>query len=159
MRVVKAQPKNDTTILPGADFADAWRIGDLPIGTDAPMVAQRVFARSPAWIGFLMKIRNLIVSPFGLKTGKGEGPNRIGRFIFPVVSSAPRQVVLGFNDAHLDFRVVIDVEAQDTTKLAATATTYVRTHNLGGRLYLFMVKPFHRLIVPAMLANATASPR
>jgi hypothetical protein len=75
------------------------------------------------------------------------------------VSSAPRQVVLGFDDAHLDFRVVINVETQGKTRLAATATTYVRTHNLGGRLYLMAVKPFHRLIVPAMLSNAVAGLR
>jgi hypothetical protein len=32
-----------------------------------------------------------------------------------------------------------------------TATTLVLTHNLLGRVYLAIILPFHRLIVPAML--------
>ena len=31
------------------------------------------------------------------------------------------------------------------------ATTYVKTHNRLGRIYLAAVMPFHRLIVPAMM--------
>ena len=37
-----------------------------------------------------------------------------------------------------------------------TASTAVRTHNLLGRIYLAIVKPFHRIVVPAMLAQAVA---
>ncbi len=40
-----------------------------------------------------------------------------------------------------------------------SATTLVETHNLLGRLYLAIVKPFHRMIVPAMLAQLDAEAR
>jgi pyruvate/2-oxoglutarate dehydrogenase complex dihydrolipoamide dehydrogenase (E3) component len=32
----------------------------------------------------------------------------------------------------------------------------VRTHNFGGRLYMMVIKPFHRVIVRSMLSNAAA---
>lgn len=157
MKAILTEPKAASTILPGADFADAWRVADLPIGLDAPTITARVFGNTPRWLAVLLTIRNAIVAPFGLKTGiPGEYPE-IGGLAFPVVSSQPRQVVLGFDDAHLDFRVVIDVVAAGKGALAATATTYVRTHNVGGRVYLGLVKPFHRFIVPAMLKRAATA--
>ena len=56
----------------------------------------------------------------------------------------------GFNDKHLDFRLVVDVAAAGATR-NVTATTLVLTHNWLGRAYLALILPFHRLIVPAML--------
>ena len=153
MKVVETTPKSGTAILPGADFADAWRVGDLAAGSDAETIVKRFFARSPRWVGRLLRLRNFLIAPFGLKTGT-SGQSHSSETAFPVVSSQPNRVVLGFDDRHLDFRLVIDVEALDRERLSATATTYVRTHNLGGRLYLMAVRPFHRVIVPAMLASA-----
>jgi hypothetical protein len=75
--------------------------------------------------------------------------------MFPVVSETPKRLVAGFNDAHLDFRVVVDV----TTVKAGqqiTATTLVRTHNRLGRAYLAAILPFHRLIVRSLLRRVGA---
>lgn len=104
----------------------------------------------PRWVSGLLVLRNLAVTPFGLKRGPPAGAERIG--IFPVVSASPERVVLGFDDAHLDFRVVIEV-APGASGQRVTATTFVRTRNRLGRLYLVAVKPFHRAIVKAMLAQ------
>jgi hypothetical protein len=70
--------------------------------------------------------------------------------IFPVVSQTPDRLIAGFNDRHLDFRVVIDVTAPGDVR-QVTATTLVKTHNWFGRTYLAIILPFHRLIVPALL--------
>jgi hypothetical protein len=59
-------------------------------------------------------------------------------------------LVAGFNDKHLDFRVVVDVAAAGPGQ-SVTATTLVMTHNLFGRCYLAIILPFHRLIARAML--------
>ena len=106
--------------------------------------------RRPRWVDVLLMLRNFAVAPFGLKRGAPMGSGRIG--IFPVVSASPERVVMGFDDAHLDFRVVIEV-APEAGGHRVTATTFVRTRNRLGRLYLAVVKPFHRAIVPAMLAQ------
>ena len=70
--------------------------------------------------------------------------------IFPVISETPERVVAGFNDSHLDFRVVVDV-ASSGARQNVTWTTLVKTHNWFGRTYLAIILPFHRLILRAMM--------
>ena len=70
--------------------------------------------------------------------------------MFPVLSEAPDRLVAGFNDKHLDFRVVVDVAASGAGQ-QVTATTLVLTHNWLGRSYLAIIVPFHRLIVRTLL--------
>jgi hypothetical protein len=91
--------------------------------------------------------------PFGLKTGREAGDRREWIGIFPVETMTPDRIVLGFDDKHLDFRVVIDV-APRGDGCEVTATTLVREHNFLGRLYLTTILPFHRAIVPALLRRA-----
>jgi hypothetical protein len=156
MRVVEVNPKADIGILPGADFADAWRLDGLA-AADALTLAGRAFGSSPKWIEALLVLRNLLVAPFGLKTGRTADPSA-GPFIgiFPIISQRPDRVVMGLDDHHLDFRVVVEIAPSAGRTVAATATTYVRTHNFGGRLYMMVIKPFHRVIVRSMLSNAAA---
>jgi hypothetical protein len=137
------------TFLPGADFTDAYSV-HVAEPLDALEAARRMMERPPRWVGGLLKLRNLAVTPFGLKREAPVGSERIG--MFPVVSASLEQVVMGFDDAHLDFRVVVEVTL-DGSGQQVTATTFVRTRNRLGRLYLAAVKPFHRMIVPAMLAQ------
>jgi hypothetical protein len=73
----------------------------------------------------------------------------------PVVSETPTRLVAGFNDKHLDFRVVLDVASSGHGR-RVTATTLVKTHNLLGRTYLAIILPFHRLVVRAMLRQVAA---
>ena len=72
--------------------------------------------------------------------------------IFPVISETPDRLVAGFNDSHLDFRVVVDV-APPAPASRVTATTLVLTHNWLGRTYLAIIMPFHRLIVRSHAAR------
>jgi Protein of unknown function (DUF2867) len=102
----------------------------------------------------LLRLRTIMVKPFGLKPGMSPsrdkaGPANIG--IFPVLDVKPCHLVMGMNDKHLDFRLLVEVEDRSDGKQVVTASTAVKTHNLMGRVYLAFVKPFHRVIVPAML--------
>jgi hypothetical protein len=45
---------------------------------------------------------------------------------------------------------VVDVTAPGSAR-QVTATTLVKTYNRLGWTYLAIIKPFHRLIVPALL--------
>lgn len=72
------------------------------------------------------------------------------------MSASPDRVVMGFDDVHLDFRVMVDV-APEGSRQQVTATTFVRTRNRLGRLYLAAVKPLHRAIVLALLAQVGRS--
>ena len=74
--------------------------------------------------------------------------------LFPIVSETSDRLVAGFNDKHLDFRVVVDVATGAIRHV--TATTLVKTHNWLGRTYLAVITPFHRLIVPPLLRQIGA---
>ena len=74
--------------------------------------------------------------------------------MFPILFESPKRVVLGLDDWHLDFRIVVEVEADGGTGTRLRTTTLVRRKNLFGRLYIGLVSPFHRLIVPATLRGA-----
>ena len=63
--------------------------------------------------------------------------------------------MLGFDDKHLNFRIIVDVKALDGKRRRVTATTLVHRNNLFGRVYLATVMPFHKLIVPTMLARVS----
>ena len=146
-----------STILAGAQFTDAFRVSVDGINLNARRAAEKLFANNPGWIDALLRLRNTLVRPFGLKTsGLGEPApgGMIG--IFPVISETPERVIAGFDDRHLDFRVVVDVEPSRPGH-QVTATTLVKTHNWLGRAYLAVVLPFHRLIVRSLLRHAFLS--
>jgi hypothetical protein len=143
--------------LPGADFIDAYRVRVGGVGLDAMDAAKQMLIKQPGWVDRLMALRNAIVTPFGLKTGH-ETDGHIEKIgIFPIESVTPSRVVLGFEDKHLDFRVVIDV-VRTGGDSEVTATTLVRRHNLLGRAYLAVILPFHRMVVRALFKNV-AKPR
>lgn len=143
-------------LLAGAQFADAFRIEIGNRDLDARRAAERMIGRQPWWAEALLSLRNLLVTPLGLKTsGAGPGTPRDMIGIFPVVSETPDRLVAGFNDRHLDFRVVVDVTAPGAVR-QVTATTLVKTHNWLGRSYLAVILPFHRLIVRALLRQVAA---
>jgi hypothetical protein len=143
-------------LLAGAQFIDAFRIGLEGSALDARNAAQRMFGRSPQWIEALLSLRHLLVAPFGLKTsGKTEAIPRETIGLFPILSEAPDRLIAGFNDKHLDFRVVVDV-ATAGARQQVTATTLVLTHNAFGRVYLAVITPFHRLVVRTLLRQIAA---
>ena len=150
MNLRAVEPHSDTgTFLPGAQFSDAFSI-TVDDDLDARHAAERMMAGKSWWIDSLLVLRNIIVAPFGLKGGPatGDGADIIG--IFPVVSETPKRLVAGFDDKHLNFRVVVDVSDAERDH-AITATTLVMTHNLLGRTYLAIIMPFHKIVVKSML--------
>jgi hypothetical protein len=158
MKVCEIKPDIDTgTLLPGAQFVDAFRLETDGPALDARHAAQRMIARQPRWAEALLTLRNLLVTPFGLKTsGASKTAPREMIGIFPVLSATPERLVAGFNDTHLDFRIVVDVAASGASTQNVTATTLVLTHNRLGRTYLAIILPFHRLIVPTLLRQVAA---
>jgi hypothetical protein len=152
MTVHEVTPAIDpSTLLAGAQFVDAFRIEIDDPALDARHAAERMMARQPRWAEALTRLRNVLVTPFGLKTsGESRTAPREMIGIFPIVSQTPDRLVAGFNDKHLDFRVVVDV-ANSGTLRNVTLTTLVLTHNWLGRTYLAIILPFHRLIAPSLL--------
>ena len=154
MKPIEVPFANPEAVLAGAQFADSYSMTIEGQNLDAVSATQAVMGRNPAWISNLMQARNKIVAPLGLKPAPDKKltlENSIGTF--PLISKSASQVILGMNDKHLDFRILVDVSNLDNGKQTITASTFVKTHNLLGRIYLGFVKPFHRIIVPTMLAQ------
>jgi len=158
MTITEISPDVDRPLwLDGADFADAFRVTIGGNTVDARAAATSMLGRSPRWMKTLVSLRNLLVAPFGLKSSGAEDAGPRGMIgIFPVISETPERLVAGFDDRHLDFRVVIDVAVAGDGR-QVTATTLVRTHNLLGRIYLAGIMPFHRLVVKAMLRQVATN--
>jgi len=157
MTVQEITPDVDpNALLPGAQFADAYRVEVSDRALNARQAAERMLARQPRWAEALVTLRNILVTPFGLKTsGASVTTPRPMIGIFPIVSERPERLVAGFNDKHLDFRLVVDVATSGAAQ-NVTATTLVLTHNWLGRTYLATIMPFHRLIVRTLLRQVAA---
>ncbi|MDW5317907.1 DUF2867 domain-containing protein [Rhizobium sp. PL01] len=140
--------------LPLADWADCYELLVPGQATTAISAAKRALGDFPAWVRALMWLRNVIVSPFGLK-GSGACPDGKVQMIgfFPVISQSSERAVLGFDDTHLDFRIVIDVRQAGELAQRVSVTTLVRRKILLGKIYIAVITPFHRLIVKTMLAR------
>ncbi len=89
----------------------------------------------------LIRLRDLFARRVGLKnaaTGNGAS--------YPVLARDDREVVVGMDDRHLDFRVALTVRPFGSEHLVIT--TAVRRHNGFGRAYFAIVKGPHLVLVP-----------
>jgi Protein of unknown function (DUF2867) len=158
---------NDCILHPrqaGANFADCFCTLVPRSNLSALDIYRAVAKRTPAWVEALMRVRNLIVQAFGLKNlgamahvqnGPVQPGQRLG--LFEVSSISPVELVLQDNDRHLTVQLSLQKRTHTATHDAITLSTVVHTHNTLGRAYMLVVGPAHKLIVPAVLRQATAA--
>ncbi len=153
-RPLMVKPLMPHPALPDADWADCFELNIPNSDLTAIAAARTMLSRFPLWVRLLLQVRDTVTGLFGLRSSsdlRAEGWEKIG--FFPVVSKSDNQVVLGFDDRHLDFRVIIDVRDDGQGRRLVDATTLVRRKILLGRVYLAIITPFHRLIVATTLSN------
>lgn len=121
-------------VAPG-DFLDCYAVR----AEMAPRDAAEVVTDFPNWVRALLTVRGILIAPFGLYDVGPEAKDKVGSF--PVEFESEKEIVAGFDDKHLNFRV--SVMSQDGV---VTLATWVHIHNLGGRVYLNAIMPFHILI-------------
>ncbi|MBL0374070.1 DUF2867 domain-containing protein [Rhizobium sp. KVB221] len=140
--------------LPTANWADCYEIDVRAPTLTAVQAAHMALGHFPPWVKWLMHLRDAIVAVLGLKTSSYHTSGKLDMIgMFPVISSDHDEVVLGFDDRHLDFRIVIRLRRLTDGRQIISATTLVDRKILLGRLYIALITPFHKLIVAAMLAN------
>lgn len=128
------------------DFVDCFAAP----ATISPRQAAEIIVEFPGWAQPLLKLRSLITSPFGLSQDGPEAADKLGPF--PVDQETEHEIIAGFDDKHLNFRV--SVMCRDGRLSLAT---WVHPHNFGGRLYLATILPFHILIARNGVARAAAA--
>lgn len=131
-------------VSPG-DFLDCYAAP----GTVTPREAAQTIVTFPAWAEALVKLRGIVTAPFGLKQDGPEGLEKLGPF--PIQQETENELIAGFDDKHLNFRISV-LQHQGRIHLA----TWVHTHNIGGRLYLALIMPFHILIARNGVSRAVA---
>lgn len=133
-------------VLAQWDYGDAFRVS-LPASVDPRRAARQLFRAGPTGTRVL-RARDRWVRPLGLAPVAGSGAT-----IFPVLSADEEVVVLGMDDRHLDFRVVLL-----SVPSGMVVTTLVRRHNILGHCYFAVVRPVHRRVVPLLLRRSRLHP-
>lgn len=134
-----------TRRAPG-DFLDCYSVAaDMPVRQAAEIITD-----FPGWAKFFLVIRRVITAPFGLNNDGPDVADKVG--IFPVETDSPHELVAGFDDKHLNFRVAV-LSHDNQISLA----TWVAPHNIGGRIYLAAIMPFHIAIARNALARVAAA--
>lgn len=163
-----ALPRESVLNKPGEtyDYIDIFEkdFSDPGKSIDTTKVALLFFTSSPSWVDKLFSLRNRIMSVFGLKTSgqikdreqalknfRCETGEKLG--LFNVFYKSENEVILGEDDKHLNFRVSLLIRPSNITpeKRQLTITTAVTFNNWFGKVYFLPVRPFHRVIVPAMM--------
>lgn len=140
--------------LPAANWADCCAVEVRARGLTAREAASLAIGYFPAWVRLLLRIRDVAAAGLGLKTTKYYQNGSVATIgMFPIINQSDDQIVLGFDDRHLDFRIVIDVVRLGDDRQRVSAATLVYRKVLLGRIYIALITPFHKLIVASMLAN------
>jgi len=145
-------------------FHDCYQVDADQTDLSALELYLMLIAQTPAWVHFLMAVRNKIAPWFGIKDAgrfdakdpaKPASDYRIGDRIgvFVLTSVSDDEVVLGESDRHLTVHVSICKVKRDG-RASIAVSTVVHIHNALGRLYMFFVTPVHKIIAPAVLSRA-----
>ena len=141
--------------LSAPEYEDIFSV-KCPPGTSMVDVVTAFFFSPPKSVKILMGIRNSLVSVVGLKTGYSserikpsvlKSGSQIG--LFEIASLTPDSALIGADDSHLNFRIVMNIRDN-----ILSCRTQVHFNNALGRVYFSFVKPFHKLVVPAMLNSS-----
>ena len=109
---------------------------------------QQMFVYYPKPVLYLLRLRDWLVKPFGLKGGGG--------FEELITEKDDEKLIFGKSDKHLDFyvRLQCDGPKADTGQQSIRIMTSVKYHNPLGRIYFFFIRPFHTLICKRLLKRA-----
>jgi hypothetical protein len=165
---VPASSALDSGLVGNSDFRDSYRV---PLSQPELTMAEiffAVFGHTPFWMKAMLIIRNAAARLVGL-----EAPTvaeimrpqiadgyRVGDKIgpWPVFFVGEDEVIAGRDNGHMDFRLsVLKVRKDDGAEVVVS--TVCAVHNLFGRIYLFLIVPFHRAGVQRLLSRAVQAGR
>ena len=154
-RPIAVQPVLPRAVLPDTDWAEACAIPIKRTLPDRKAAALCIAGTMPNCAKRLLWLRNVLVVPFGLKPGDPTIVDRDAEHIdvFAILFEGDDQIVLGLDDRHLDFRILLERLPLGNGARYRPATL-VKRHNLFGRLYLFAITSFHKGLVRPELTNA-----
>jgi len=142
------------------DYADRYSV-ELPEPMEAPCFCALILQAAPRWLDVLLSMRDSVAGRFGFNTQERNYGKPVclapgGKFGPLLVQSvSPQQVVCGDSDKHLTFRATFET---DPVRAWGSLTTEVRYNDAVGRAYFAVVKPFHKRVIPALVAAPFTAP-
>jgi len=127
-----------------------------------------LFGHTPLWMKLLLIVRNTIAGLFGLEVptvGEIMKPEvrcaysvseKIGPW--PIFHIDDNEIVAGRSNKHMDFRLSV-LKAMDGDAMSVVVSTICTVHNVFGKIYLFLIVPFHRHGVRSLISNAVVAKR
>ncbi len=138
-----------------SDYKECYQT-ELVRGAVSMKKCLAAFLYTPAWLSFLYKLRAVLVKPFGLKTeqvvNKNTDVQKGDRFaFFEVLERNDTEILLYGTDKHLEAWCAIEYELCPEDSYVVRCSTVVKYHNLLGKIYFFIIRPFHYFVIRALL--------
>ena len=166
MKVKKSEiPADSLTVkyFP-ADYKDSFRVissENISIAPDDLMV--RFWTDMPGWVNVLFKLRNFLMRFVGLKGAEGDSLEEFkhcirngGKYHFiEMLAKDERETVMLMKDKHLDAYISVRIDGSKSVYV----NTLVKYNNRLGKVYFFVIRPIHGLVVRSSLKRAIKSAR
>ncbi|MFZ6743010.1 DUF2867 domain-containing protein [Undibacterium sp. JH2W] len=155
-------------LVRAAYYRDSYRAELGRKGLTVSDAFHAIFMYRPTWMKFIMLGRNYLVSLFGVAVpDKAEimhpcmrSDYQVGEKIgaWPIFYLSSEELVAGRDNSHLDFRLSI-VRVEEGQTVAIVVSTVCLTHNWFGRVYIQLIRPFHRWGVKYLIRQAMLTGR
>ncbi|BDD11444.1 hypothetical protein FUAX_38760 (plasmid) [Fulvitalea axinellae] len=142
--------------LSRVDFSDTFSTTNHQDSLEE--IAKLIFGKKPpAWVQGLFRFRIAVGKLFGLKSVTPDDYSQEfseGGYIgfFKIFRIAENEIIVGEDDKHLKFRA--SILKTDEPDFNIKVTTLVEFNNAMGKMYMFSIGPFHRMVVKSMIKNA-----
>lgn len=161
MKTKKCDIPSDSLVMKylPADYKDSFQVvpdKDISVSPDDLMV--RFWTDMPGWVNALFKLRNFLVRFVGLKGTEGDRLDEFESCIrnggcyqfIEMLAKDEWETVMLMKDKHLD--AYMSVRIRDSRNVHVN--TLVKYNNRLGRVYFFVIRPFHGLVVRGVLRRA-----
>lgn len=131
-----------------ADYVDRFtKTMDSDSELTVDSLFDKMFCDFPWPVRLLLKLRDILVKPFGLKTGTS--------FRNRIIERDENEIIIGSVDKHLSFWV--SVYCSVAMPATADVTTVVKFHNTLGKLYFAGIWMAHKVLVSSLFKRALKS--
>jgi len=158
----------DRTLVGNSDFRDSYRVPLSRPDLGMAEIFFAVFGHTPLWMKAMLIVRNALVRLVGLEVPtvaeimkpEVRATYRVGDKIgpWPVYFVGENEIIAGRDNKHMDFRLSV-LKVRSDNAADVVVTTVCSVHNPFGRIYLFLIVPFHRAGVQGLLARAVRDSR
>lgn len=138
------------------DYKECYEVGPFNQGISMKNCLELFFA-NPRWIDWLYKIRSVLVKPFGLSadTYYAEPNTDIKKGdkcgFLQVLEYTENEILLFGTDKHLEAWCSVYCKPSANGLYVIKCSTMVLYHNLLGKVYFTLIRPFHYLVVCSLL--------